>query len=139
MSEEAIPKFPVELTVTSGEQKSVDFGEHTDFICAIFTIQRIETPESTGKIAVKVSYKDVESGAEDIDTADIVSKSYTIIEIEDKDYQEKEIEFQCVNESEATFTVEGKGTVKLDGILVPDLDFTDEEEEEEVTEENKEK
>ncbi|KAH0791545.1 hypothetical protein GPJ56_004532 [Histomonas meleagridis] len=134
MSEEPIPKFPVQFTVSSGEEKPVDFGEHTDFICALFSIKRLETPNSTGKISVKVSYMDVESGAEDVDTADIVQKSYTLIEIEENDYTEKEIEFQCVHESEAVFSVEGNGTVQLDGILIPDIDFTEEEEEEEVAE-----
>ncbi|KAH0794941.1 hypothetical protein GPJ56_001143 [Histomonas meleagridis] len=129
MSKELSPKYPIEIIVKSGEQKKIDFGDQTNFICSLYSIQRIETPESSGKIAVKVSYKNCESNTSANESTDVPVTTYTLVEIDEKDFKEKSIEFHCVNESEVMFSTEGKGSVKLVGSLVPDIEFTEEEEE----------
>jgi hypothetical protein len=70
-------------------------------------------PTSTGTLTVKVEAEDVESGAEDLSTAAIIVKRFDLVTFADGETGTKEIQFQCVDKSNARFAVEGNGSVTL--------------------------
>jgi hypothetical protein len=132
MSEAQLPFF--QLVVAPGTTKQIDFGEHPICICALIKAARTD-PKQTGKVTVKVEVSDVESGAENPDTADIVVKKFDLVDFAAGEAGPKDIQFQCVVQSGAKFTVEGDGSVTLSGAFIGEDDEEEEEEEEAAEEE----
>lgn len=122
------------FTVEAGKPHKLDFGEAPleDCLAHLLTATRSEE-NAKGELALKIKYLDVASYEGDIKEQPIVEKEETAVVFKDGESGEKDITFQFTAQHEPSFSVEGEGSVTINGVFVVDL-FDEEEEEEEAHE-----
>ncbi|OHT15971.1 hypothetical protein TRFO_42176 [Tritrichomonas foetus] len=136
--EEEIAKLSLSMDIEAGTPKRLDFskfGELENEMHALLIFANRNDTGDKGTLTLTITYKDVESYEGNVDEQPIVTKTDKI-EFAEGDYDQKDIAYTFTNEHEATFSVEGAGSVNITGMFHQGGDDEEEEEEEEAIEEN---